>query len=465
MTGEISLSPDEIKGRSRAAQSKWRPYPEYKDSGVEWLGEIPAGWVVETLKRFAPFVSRGNSPDYVDESSIKVINQACIYWDGLRLENVKYQREVDISGWKGLLHQGDLMINSTGTGTLGRAAIFDQNGIFIADGHVTIVRIEPKSMFTKYLYYLIQIPIYQGYIYSAIISGSTNQIELSREGLRSTPIIGPQLDEQHAIAAFLDRETAKIDALIEKKRRLISLFEEKRATIISHAVTKGLDPDVPMKDSGVEWLGDIPAVWDVLRTKFAAKLESGHTPSRQHPEYWVDCNIPWMSLADVWQLRNGRQIYIHETKEQVSKLGIANSSARLLPTKTVILSRTASVGFSGIIACPMATTQDFVNWICGPRLQPEFLLYVFRSMKEEFSRLTMGSTHQTIYMPDVGQFVTPLPPLNEQYEIVGYINKKTAKIDALIFKIHEAIKKLQEYRTALISAAVTGKIDVREASL
>jgi len=213
------------------------------------------------------------------------------------------------------------------------------------------------------------------------------------------------------------------------------------------------------KDSGVEWLGEIPAHWEVQRTKHVARLRSGHTPSRQHPEYWVDCTIPWFGLADVWQLRDGRQEYVAETSEKISALGLANSAARLLPKGTVMLSRTASVGFSGIMATQMATTQDFANWVCGERIRSEYLLYAFRSMGHEFRRLTMGSTHQTIYMPDVGKFSTPVPPILEQDRIVAFIRKETAKIDALLAKKERLIELLQEKRTALITRAVTQGLD------
>src|SRR5262245_11598319 len=214
-------------------------------------------------------------------------------------------------------------------------------------------------------------------------------------------------------------------------------------------------PHPAYKDSGVEWLGKIPAHWQAKRTKFAARLRSGHTPSRQHPEYWTDCTIPWFGLADVWQIRDGRTEYVYETNEKISELGLANSAARLLPKGTVMLSRTASVGFSAIMGVEMATTQDFVNWVCGPTLRPDYLLYVFRSMQHEFRRLTMGSTHQTIYMPDVGRFSAPIPPLSEQDQIVTVIRKEAARIDALIVKVCDAIDRLKELRTALISSAVT----------
>ncbi|MEO8603509.1 MAG: restriction endonuclease subunit S [bacterium] len=213
------------------------------------------------------------------------------------------------------------------------------------------------------------------------------------------------------------------------------------------------------KASAVDWIGSVPVDWQIARTKFVARLESGHTPSRQHPEYWVDCDIPWFGLADVWQIRDGRTEYVLETNEKISQLGLQNSSARLLPKGTVILSRTASVGFSAILGVDMATTQDFVNWVCGARLRPEFLLYVFRAMAPEVRRLTMGSTHQTIYMPDVARFVCPVPPLSEQDQIVTFCRRETARIDALVAKKERLIELLQEKRTALITHAVTKGLD------
>ena len=197
------------------------------------------------------------------------------------------------------------------------------------------------------------------------------------------------------------------------------------------------------------------------RTKFTARLRSGHTPSRQHPEYWVNCTIPWFGLADVWQIRDGLTDHVTETAEKIIELGLANSAARLLPRGTVILSRTASVGFAGILGVDMATTQAFVNWVCGPTIRPEYLLDVFRAMQAEFRRLTKGSTHQTIYMPDVGTFSTPLPPVAEQDRIGAFVRDQTKRIDALVTKKARLIELLLEKRTALISAAVTGKIDVR----
>jgi type I restriction enzyme S subunit len=213
------------------------------------------------------------------------------------------------------------------------------------------------------------------------------------------------------------------------------------------------------KDSGVEWLGEVPEHWLVKPIRLVAKLESGHTPSRSHPEYWEECTVPWITLSDVWQFREGNTKYIYQTKEKVSELGLANSSARLLPKNTVILSRTASVGFSAIMGVEMATTQDFANWICGPGLVPEFLLNVFRAMNGEFRRLMMGSTHNTIYMPDIQALRFVQPPRNEQILIVDFLDRETAKIDELIAEQRRLIELLKEKRQAVISHAVTKGLD------
>ena len=152
-------------------------------------------------------------------------------------------------------------------------------------------------------------------------------------------------------------------------------------------------------------------------------------------------------------------MYLGETTEKVSEIGLRNSSARLLPAGTVVLSRTASVGFSGIMPRPMATTQDFANWIPGPLLDSKFLLHVFRAMAPEFERLRMGSTHKTIYMPDVKGFRIPLPPLGSQRAIADFLDRKTAAIDALIAKKERLVEVLQEKRQALITQAVTKGLD------
>ena len=445
-----------------SSTGKWKAYPAYKDSGVAWLGEIPAQWEVKRLR----FICQINPSKIAllhlqTDTQVSFVPMEHIGEDGtLSLEEIRTIEQV----WQGYtcFRNGDVIIAKiTPCFENGKGALCHQllNGIGFGTTELHVLRTNDETD-PKFIFYLTKSKPFRE-IGAAMMYGAAGQQRIPEDFISDFRLGLPSLPEQRAITAFLDHETAKINTLIAKKERLIELLQEKRAALISHAVTKGLDPTVPMKDSGVEWLGKIPVHWEVKRMKYVAKQETGHTPSRQHPEYWENCTIPWVSLADVWQLRDVHREYIEDTNEYISEIGIANSSARLLPAGTVIVSRTASVGFSGIMARPMATTQDFANWVCGPLIRSEFLLYVFRSMEHEFRRLVMGSTHQTIYMPDIRRFITPLPPYFEQDAIVEFIRKETAKIDALITRIREGIEKLKEYSTALISAAVTGKIDVR----
>ncbi|MFO1334342.1 MAG: restriction endonuclease subunit S [Piscinibacter sp.] len=213
------------------------------------------------------------------------------------------------------------------------------------------------------------------------------------------------------------------------------------------------------KDSGVQWLGKVPRHWTVMPIRFAARLESGHTPSRNRPDWWENCTVPWFSLADVSQIRRNGVDLIFDTKEKISELGLQNSSARRLPAGTVMLSRTASVGFAAIMGVEMATTQDFANWVCGPSLRPRFLLYVFRAMRGEFARLMIGSTHNTIYMPDIAAFRFALPSVEEQDAATNFLDREITKIDSLIAEQEKLIALLSEKRQATISQAVTKGLD------
>ncbi|MYH29428.1 MAG: restriction endonuclease subunit S [Acidobacteria bacterium] len=296
---------------------------------------------------------------------------------------------------------------------------------------------------------------------TASMYGAGGQKRISENFIRDFRHPVPGLLEQRAIADFLDHETAKIDALVAKKERLIELLQEKRTALITRAVTRGLDPNAPMKDSGVEWLGEIPAHWDEKRVKWVARMESGHTPDKKVDAYWTDGDIPWVSLNDTRRLK--AHDYISDTKYYTNELGLQNSSARLLPPRSVVFSRDATIGLCAITERAMAVSQHFIAWICGKEVTPEYLLRVFDAMQEELERLTMGATLRTIGMPEVNTLATPVPPADEQERIVGHIQRECVHLDALIAKVQEAIDHLKEFRNALIFAAVTGKIDVRAA--
>ncbi|MEV6980481.1 restriction endonuclease subunit S [Sphaerisporangium sp. NPDC051017] len=190
--------------------------------------------------------------------------------------------------------------------------------------------------------------------------------------------------------------------------------------------------------------------WPTVPIRYVASLGTGHTPSRQHPEYWENCTVPWITLADVWQLRDGTRDTITETKEKISRLGMANSAAVLHQSGTVILSRTASVGFSAIMGRDMATSQDFATWTCGPQLDPRFLLQALRAMAPDLRRVAAGSTHKTIYMPDIEQLRIPLPAMEEQRRIAAFLDAEIARIARMESLQQAVLAKLTERDLAVI---------------
>lgn len=260
------------------------------------------------------------------------------------------------------------------------------------------------------------------------------------------------------IADFLDAETARIDALMTKKRSLVELLHE-RLRSDQIRISCGRTLGYGVRPSGHDWLGHIPSHWPVERLKYVARLESGHTPSRSNEVLWMDCRIPWVTLNDVGYLQTHE--YVDETVNLISAQGLAASSARVLSAGTVVLSRDATVGRCGILAVPMATSQHFVNWICSESLRPRFLWLLFRwAMQTHFDALTAGATLKTIGMPDVKRMVVPVPPVEEQDRIVAEADTLRSRATKALYNLDHQIKLLHERRQALITAAVTGEMEV-----
>lgn len=452
-----STSAEVVETSGRA----WRSYPAYKDSGVEWLGGVPAHWETKRLR----FISRINPPksevtNLPADTIVSFLPMELIGDDGsLALDETRTIEQVQ-HGYTYFRIEDVLVAKITpcfenGKGALCRDLV---NGIGFGTTELHVLR-AGGALLPKFLLYLLRSHPFRDAGAGAMY-GAGGQKRVPEDFVRNFLLALPPLPEQSAIIDFLDCELALLDQLVAKKERLIALLEEKRAALISWAVTKGVDPSAPMKDSGAEWLGEVPAHWEAKRIKWVARMESGHTPDRKVEAYWTDCDIPWVSLNDSGYLRD--HDYISETAYSINALGLANSSARFLPPRAVVFSRDATIGLCAITTRPMATSQHFIAWICGDEIIPEYLLQVFHSMTAELERLTMGATLKTIGMPDVKTLITPVPPRREQEAIVAHIRTEAAKLDAIIAKTREQLARLQEYRTALISAAVTGKIDVRE---
>ena len=283
---------------------------------------------------------------------------------------------------------------------------------------------------------------------------------VSRSFLSTVKIPWPKFEEQTAIAAFLDRETAKIDALVAEQEKLINLLKEKRQAVISHAVTKGLDLNVPMKDSGVEWLGQVPEHWHVCPLKYLVSFSSGGTPSKDNLSYW-EGDIPWASAKDL------KAEKLNDTVDHITQLAVDTGGATLLPATSIlvvvrgmILARTFPVTQTTV---PMAINQDLKGIWPTDGLTSDFLAWLLRgSADESLLRLDeAGHGTKALRMDAWTSMRLPVPPKGEQVEIVKVLDTETAKLDDLVSEATKAIDLLKERRATLISAAVTGKIDVR----
>lgn len=294
---------------------------------------------------------------------------------------------------------------------------------------------------------------------------SNTQDNLNADQVGNLPFPVLPTWRQAEVADYLDAETARIDQLSAARRRSLDQLQLRRAAVIESGVAgRALSAD--RRASRIAWLDTVPSDWQQVMLKLVARLGSGHTPSRSNPEWWApsECTIPWITTGEVSQMRSDRVELITETRERISPIGLANSSAELCPPGTVVLCRTASAGYSAIMGTEMATSQDFVTWVCGPRLRPRYLLLCLRAMRPDLlGRLAMGSTHKTIYMPDIESIRIPLPPIDEQDAIVEDVYRRLVPIDRAVDAIERQVALLKEHRQALITAAVTGQLDVTKA--
>jgi type I restriction enzyme S subunit len=287
---------------------------------------------------------------------------------------------------------------------------------------------------------------------------------LSREEAHDRRLPLPPLPEQRAIADFLDRETARMDALLAKKERLIELLQEKRSALISEAVTRGLDPHVPLKESGVEWLGKVPAHWEVEPLRFiATSVQTGPFGSQLHASEYVYNGIPVVNPAN---LRDGA--IVPDMDCTIDESTHRRLVRHELEPGDIVFARRGEMG-----RCALVTVKE-QGWLCGTgslRVRPKgcisyppylSMLLSVRGVAEWLSLRSVGSTMENLNTTILSSIPLPKPPLSEQCAIAAHLERETARIDALIAKVRESMERWREYRAALIAAAVTGKIDVRE---
>ena len=423
-----------------------RGYPEYKDSGVVWLGEIPSHWGSSKGKYIANF-NMGQSPDGNDVNQ-EGKGRPFIQGNAEFGEVYPVEKNYCTEPTK-ICAKGDILISV-------RAPVGAMN---IANKEFVIGRglaaIAPKDGFDKHFaWYSLEIHKEQ---LSVMETGTTFK-SISGDDLKNVVFSIPDMNEQNQIANYLDRETARIDKLITEKQNFIKLLKEKRQALISHVVTKGLDPDVKMKESGIEWIGEVPEHWGVGALGYYARLNTGATPDRKCEDYWGG-DIPWIKTGEV------RYNTIFDTEEKITPAGLNNSSVNLSPPGTVLMAmygQGVTRGRVAVLGISATYNQACVAIQSSSKLVNYFLVYALMAAYHYIRNIGNETSQMNLNADLVRKIKIIAPPIEEQVEINKYLDIKLKKLNELEFETELSIEYLKEHRTALISAAVTGKIDVRD---
>jgi type I restriction enzyme, S subunit len=439
-------------------------YPKYKPSGVEWLGDVPAHWEVTRLKR-ACTASPSNidKKSYDGEQTIRLCNYTDVYYNDFITADLDFmvatasQAQIE----KFTLRAGDTIItkDSETADDIAVAAFVPKDLPGVVCGyHLSLIRPLNTSSGAFVKWWFASRFAKSSF---AVRANGLTRVGLGQHELENVGLAFPPLPEQRAIAAFLDRETAKIDGLVAEQQRLIELLKEKRQAVISHAVTKGLDPKAPMKPSGVEWLGDVPEHWEVKRLKQVVAVPITDGP--HETPVFLDEGVPFISAEAV----SGGYIDFTRARSCISHEDNVRFSQKYAPSlgDIYMVKAGATTGVTAIVT----ERVDFNIWSplaairCGNSLLPNYLLNFLRSRAFQ-DAVALGwsfGTQQNIGMGVLGNLFCLVPPLEEQSRIAAFLDRETAKIDTLVTEAESAITLLQERRSALISAAVTGQIDVR----
>ena len=444
---------------------KWKPYPKNKFSGINHLGFIPSHWDVDKLKNLASVRGRLGFRGYTVNDLVSEGEGALTIGGKHIKNNMLNLTDPEYISWEKYYESPEIMVEKDDLlfaqrGSLGKAAVVENN-IGPSTINPNLILLKNINLHSKYLYYY----LISNYIYDTIcmITSATAVPMVSQEQVKNLSILVPSMKEQENISAFLNCMITKIDALIAKKERLIELLRGKRAAVISHAVTKGLDPNVPMKDSGVALLGKVPEHWDISRIKWVStKIGSGKTP-KGGAERYASAGIIFLRSQNIHfdGLRLDDAVFIDEMTDNEM------ASTRVIPGDALLNITGASLGRCAL--APINLGPANVNQhVCiirpiKEKIQSSFLNCYLSSIPAQAQIFLSedGISREGLTFVHVGSIAIPVMPFYEQCIISAFLDRETAKIDALIHQIQDSIGKQKEYRTALISAAVTGKIDVR----
>ena len=420
-------------------------YPAYKDSGVEWLGEVPVHWNVFKLKRCVSLLT-----EKTNRRSNPVGLENIEGWSGRFVPS-----ESDFQGEGVAFEPGDVLFGKLRP-YLAKAMVADKPGEAVGDFHVMRPRRGTGGEFLAY-----QIRTQQ---FVSIVDGSTYGAKMPRvnwEFMGGMPLSLPPEEEQTLITAFLDHEASKIDTLIAEQQNLIALLKEKRQAVISHAVTKGLNPDVPVKNSGVEWLGQVPGHWHVSPLKWLTGPGRDIMYGIVLPGPNVEQGVPIVKGGDVRPVRLRKELLNRTTAEIEAPF----ARARLNPGD-IVYSIRGSIGDAELVPEELRDaniTQDVARISPHSEVCGRWLLFVMKSAPVfvQLEQRSLGAAVRGINIFDLKRALIPVPSGVEQEAIADFLERKTVMIDSLIAESEHAVALLTERRSALISAAVTGKIDVR----
>ncbi len=426
---------------------KFQPYSDYKDSGVDWLGGIPSHWDCIKLKYVAEL--EGNK---IESDSIhKYVGMENVEsWTGKYLKKQDAQTE----GLSTSFSSGDVLFGKLRP-YLAKSWLADFSGI--CSSEFLVLRSEKVS--PKFLNYYSLTEEFIKQVDSSTYGSKMPRASWDFISLMRVPV--PTDNDSEKIGNFLDHETAKIDTLIDKQQQLIKLLKEKRQAVISHAVTKGLNSKALMHDPCVEWFNELPQHWKVSKLGYHAKISNGATPSRENMAFWEKGNIAWLNSSKVNDVR------ITKADQFITAIALNQTSVRQVKKHDIVIAITGEGQTRGRVAICMidATINQHLAAISitDKLLNFEFLFYYLVSQYERirYESSGAGSTKGAITCADIISFPIVIPSEKEQLEINNYIVNTGNKLDSLIQLAVDQVKLLAERRSALISAAVTGKIDVR----
>ncbi|MEZ0364190.1 restriction endonuclease subunit S [Mycobacterium sp. pUA109] len=422
---------------------------------------LPESWYWSPLKHMTTFLNRGTAPDYVDDGPVRVIGQAANQAGGLDWGRTRFHAHSgDTRTLKGHLHPHDVLINSTGTGTLGRVGYFEagpDDRPSMVDAHITIARADPESVEPRFMYYWLNSTPFQDYLYAALVVGATNQIELNRDRFAGAPIAVPPIDEQRRIGEFLDAETARTDHLASESTRQKKLIEARLLESMRVATTGESDDVI---STSIPWMPLMSRRWKLSKVSRVFLTSSGTTPRADDNRYF-DGPIPWVNSSD---LTDGA---ISGISRSVTLQALADYSAlKIQPAGALIVAMYGqgdTKGRVGILRSPACLNQACCALISTGQVLPDYAAYWFRAHKYGIVSLAAGAGQPNLSQELIRQLKIPTPKVEEQKCIIELIKEEETDCGQQQSLLDLRSRLLGERRQALITAAVTGQFDVTTA--